>query len=111
MTAPDDEAPLNPAQARLVGQVRRIAIGSSLVMLLGFLVVVGVIGYRLFAGAERGTPPEATVVLPKGARVLSTAIAEGKLAVTIELSGFVEVRFYELSTLRPIGRIGFAPQP
>ena len=111
MTAPDDDAPLQPAQERLVRQVRRIAIGSSVVMLLGFAVVISVIGYRLFAAAERATPAESAILLPKGARVLSTAITDGKLAVTIELSGAVEVRFYELATLRPAGRIRFATEP
>jgi multidrug efflux pump subunit AcrA (membrane-fusion protein) len=112
MTADADDKPLAPEQERLVRQVRRVAIGSSVIMLLGFAVVISVIGYRLFAAAERAAPPaESAILLPKGARVLSTTVSDGKIAVTIELSGAVEVRFYELATLRPTGRIRFATEP
>ena len=112
MKSPDPEAPLDPAQARLLQRVRRIAIGSSLVMLVGLLAVFGVIGYRLFASAERGKPaPDLTVALPKGARVVSTAVAEGKIAVTIELGGATELLLYDLATLEPRGRLKLVPAP
>jgi uncharacterized membrane protein (DUF485 family) len=112
MNSLDDEAPLEPAQERLVRQVRRIAVGSSVIMLLGFAVVIGVIGYRLFVAAERAAPSaESAILLPKGARVLSATIADGKLAVTVELTGSVELRFYDLATLQPAGRIRFATEP
>jgi hypothetical protein len=112
MKAPDSEAPLDPAQAQLLQRVRRLAIASSLVMLVGLLAVFGVIGYRLFAGAERGRPaPDLTVALPKGARVVATAVAEGKLAVTLEIGGATEVRFYDLSTLEARGRLRLVPEP
>ncbi len=113
MKAPDpDEAPLDPAQARIVQKIRRLALGSSLIMMLGILLVLGVIGYRLFATAERGTPDiEALVELPKGARVVSTAIGEGRLAVTVEIGGGYEVRFFDLATLKPRGRIRLTDRP
>lgn len=113
MKSPDpDETPLDPAQARIVQQVRRLALGSSLIMMLGILLVLGVIGYRFFATAERGKPTtDAIAALPKGARVISTAVADGKLAVTIELAGAIEVRLYDLSTLEPRGRLQFVPAP
>ena len=112
MKTDTDETPLDPAQERIVQKVRRLALGSSLIMMLGILLVLGVIGYRLFTTADRGTPDiEALVALPKGARVLSTAIGEGRLAVTIEIGGVTEVRFFELATLKPRGRLQFAPAP
>ncbi len=113
MKSPDpDETPLDPVQARIVQKIRRLALGSSLIMMLGILLVLGVIGYRLFATADRGRPAaDAIVALPKGARVLSTAVADGKLAVTIELAGAVEVRLYDLATLEPRGRLQFVPAP
>lgn len=113
MRSPDpDETPLDPAQARIVQKVRRLALGSSLIMMLGILLVLGVIGYRFFVTAERGRPAtDAIVALPKGARVISTAVADGKLAVTIELAGAIEVRLYDLSTLEPRGRLQFVPAP
>ena len=112
MKADPDEAPLDPAQARIVQKIRRLALGSTLIMVLGILLVLGVIGYRLFATAERATPDiEALVALPKGARVVSTAVGEGRLAVTIEIGGVTEVRFFDLATLKPRGRLQFAPAP
>jgi hypothetical protein len=81
-------------------------------MMLGILLVLGVIGYRLFATAERGRPAtDAIAALPKGARVLSTALADGKLAVTFEVAGAVEVWLYDLATLEPRGRLQFVPAP
>jgi hypothetical protein len=113
MQSPDpDETPLDPAQERIVQKVRRLALGSSLIMMLGVLLVLGVIGYRLFATAERGTPDiEALVELPKGARVVSTAVGDGRLAVTVEIAGRYEVRFFDLSTLKPRGRLQLKPAP
>jgi hypothetical protein len=48
---------LSPEQARVVLRVRRMMLGSLLVMAAGFLAVFGVIAYRLYAGAERSRPP------------------------------------------------------
>ncbi len=112
MKTNSDETPLDPAQARIVQKVRRLALGSSLIMVLGILLVLGVIGYRLFATAERGLPAtDAIVALPKGARVISTAVADGKLAVTIEIAGAIEVRLYDLTTLEQRGRLRLVPVP
>lgn len=113
MKAPDlDETPLDPAQERIVQKVRRLALGSSLIMMLGILLVLGVIGYRLYATAEKARPAaDAIAALPKGARVISTAVADGKLAVTIDVAGAIEVRLYDLTTLEPRGRLQLVPAP
>jgi hypothetical protein len=55
--------------------------------------------------------PDVTAQLPKGARVLSTAVAEDRIAVTIDISGAIEVRTFDLKTLQPAGRLKFAPEP
>jgi hypothetical protein len=106
----DDDA-LDTAQRRVVRRLRGMMIGSSLIMIVGFLVVFGVIAYRLSTGAERARPVETSVSLPKGARVLSTAVSGDKLLVTIELAGATEVRLFELSTLEPRGRLRLVPEP
>jgi hypothetical protein len=46
--------------------------------------VVGVIGYRVFK-AEGSAPAEVTALLPKGARVIATAIAEDRIAVSVDV--------------------------
>lgn len=84
---------------------------SSLIMIGGFIVVFGVIAYRLSTADQVDAPIEANISLPAGARVLSTAISDGQLAVTVELAGNIEVRFYDLATLKPRGRMTFATEP
>jgi hypothetical protein len=50
-------------------------------------------------------------MLPKGAKVIATAVADDRIAVTIEQGGMVEVRTFDLKTLRPTGRLRFATEP
>ena len=52
-----------------------------------------------------------TALLPKGARVVQTAVADDRLVVTIEIGGAIEVRTFDLKTLRPAGRLRFATEP
>jgi hypothetical protein len=106
----EDEKPLDPAQAEIVRKMRRMTLLSSLIMVGGFLVVFGVIAYRMStsAGIEApARPVETTIELPAGARVLSTAVSDGRLAVTIEIGGVTEVRFFDLKTLESRGRLTF----
>jgi uncharacterized protein DUF6476 len=106
----DDES--DAAERRVVRKLRRMMIGSSLVMIVGFLAVFGVIAYRLSSGStERTRTPEATLQLPAGARIVSTAAGEGRLLVTIDVAGATEVRIFDLNTLEPRGRLRLAPQP
>src|ERR1700674_4501875 len=99
------------AERRVVRKLRGMMIGSSLVMIVGFLAVFGVIAYRLSSGAERSRAPEAALQLPAGARVVATAVGEGRLLVTIEVGGATEVRIFDLNTLEPRGRLRLSPQP
>jgi hypothetical protein len=108
----DDEKPLDPESARMVAKVRRLMMAASATTFIAVALVLGAIGYRVFK--TEGRPPpfaDVTVALPAGAKVLSTAIGEGRLAVTIELAGSVEVRSFDLNTLKPLGIIRLAPKP
>jgi hypothetical protein len=106
----DDDAQ-NAAERRVVRKLRGMMIGSSLVMIVGFLAVFGVIAYRLSSGAEKVRAPEASLQLPAGARVLSATAGEGRLLVTIEVAGATEVRIFDLNTLEARGRLRLSPQP
>ena len=106
-----DDEPLDPAQTRVVRRLRGLMILSTLIMVGGFLAVFGVIAYRLSIGAEKGRNAESTVSLPRGARVVSTAVSEGKLVVTVEIAGAVEVRIFDLTTLEPRGRMRITTEP
>jgi hypothetical protein len=115
-----DDKPLDPAQAAVVQRLRRLMLISSVIMLGGLLAVFGVIAYRLStttttttaaATAEADAPIEANIGLPKGARVLSTTIANGRATVTMDLGGRTEARVYDLATQKQLGRVTFRTQP
>ena len=52
-----------------------------------------------------------TALLPKGARIVATAVAEDRIVVTVEVGGAVEIRTFDLKTLKPAGRLRFAIEP
>ena len=110
----DDEKPLDPEAARTVAKVRRLMVISSVTTLLAVAIVLGVIGYRLFTvegSAPPAKPADVSAQLPAGAKVIGTAIGEGRIAVTIETADGVELRLFDRDTLRPAGRLRLAPQP
>jgi hypothetical protein len=107
----DEEKPLDPEQQRIVTKVRWLMLVSGFATVLGIAVVIGVVSYRIYRSGGTAAPAEVTALLPKGAKVTSTAVAEDRIAVTIEVGGAVEVRTFDLKTLRPVGRLRFATEP
>jgi hypothetical protein len=106
----DDEAPLDPAAARIVAKVRWLMLIAGATTLIAIAAVIGVIGYRVFK-AEGSAPAEVTALLPKGARVIATAVAEDRIAVTLDVGGAIEIRTFDAKTLKPTGRLRFATEP
>ena len=78
--------------------------------LLAIAAVIGVIGYRVFK-AEGSASADVTALLPKGARVIATAVAEDRIAVTLDVGGTIEIRTFDAKTLKPTGRLRFATEP
>jgi len=111
MNQTNDEQPLDPAAARMVSRVRWLMIVSGLTTMVAVAAVIGVIGYRVFRSGGSAAPTEATALLPKGARIVSTAVTEDRLVVTVDQQGAIEVRTFDLQTLRPVGRLRFATEP
>jgi hypothetical protein len=105
----DDDKPLDPAAARVVARVRWLMIISGLTTMVAIAAVIGAIGYRVLRAD--GSTAEVTAMLPKGARVIATAVAEDRIAVTIETAGAIEIRTFDLKTLKPTGRLHFATEP
>ena len=107
----DDDKPLDPAAERIVAKVRWLMLISGVTTMVAIAAVVGVIGYRIFKSEGSATAAEVTALLPKGARVVSTSVAEDRIAVTVEVGGVIEIRTFDLKTLKPTGRLRFATEP
>jgi hypothetical protein len=100
-----------PEQAALFARVRRMMLIAGLTTALAVAAVLIAIGYRLFRAGESGPLTDTTAVLPKGARILSTAVAGDRLVVTLDISGVIEIRTFDAHTLKPAGKLKFANEP
>jgi hypothetical protein len=107
----DDAQPLDPAAARMVAKVRWLMLISGVTTMVAIAAVIGVIGYRVFKAEGSAAAVDATALLPKGARIVATAVAEDRVAVTIDVAGAIEIRTFDLRTLKPTGRLRFATEP
>ncbi|HKA72999.1 MAG TPA: hypothetical protein VKE26_14405 [Xanthobacteraceae bacterium] len=108
MSDPTDD--LDPQAARIMSRVRLLMVLAGATTLVAIAAVLGVIGYRVFK-TEGRVATEATALLPKGARVLSTAAAEDTIVVTIDVGGTTEILTFDARTLRRVGRLKFATEP
>ncbi|HKO72255.1 MAG TPA: hypothetical protein VJV58_15115 [Bradyrhizobium sp.] len=100
-----------PEQAALFARVRRMMLIAGLTTALAVAAVLIAIGYRLFRAEGSTVTTDATVMLPKGARIVSTAVTGDRLVVTLEIGGLTEIRTFEAHTLRPTGRLKFVNEP
>jgi hypothetical protein len=107
----DDEKPLDPAAARIVAKVRWLMLISGFATVLGISVVIGVVGYRVFRSEGSAAQVDVTALLPKGARVVSSALADDRLVVTLDVGGTTEIRTFDIKSLRQTGRLRFAAEP
>jgi len=77
---------------------------ASLTTFLAFAFVLAVIGYRLFrgTGSAPAPPAELSAMLPAGAKVVASAVGDGRVVLTIEVGGALELRSFDLDTLKPL---------
>jgi len=95
-----------------MARLRRMMMIAGVTTSIAIAVLLVAIGYRLFRGEGSSTSgPDVTAVLPKGARVVATAAAGDRLAVTLDVGGTTEVRTFDAKTLKPVGRLRFASEP
>jgi hypothetical protein len=106
----DDEPPLDPAAARMIAKVRWLMLISGITTMVAITAVIGVIGYRVFK-SEGSAAADVTALLPKGARIIATAVAEDRIAVTVDVGGGIEIRTFDIKSLKPTGRLRFATEP
>lgn len=85
---------------------------ASATTFLAVAVVLAVIGYRVFhLGGSAPPAAEVTATLPAGAKVISSAVGDGRIVLTVEIAGSIELRIFDLNSLKALGRIRLAPQP
>jgi hypothetical protein len=112
MSDPDaDEKPLDPAAARMISRIRLMMVISAATTLFAILAVLGVVSYRLLRSEGSAPVSDMTAMLPKGARIVATAVAVDRIAVTVDVNGSLEIRTFDLRTLKQTGRLRFATEP
>jgi hypothetical protein len=109
MSNPQDDD-LDPEAARFLKRVRWLMMIAGATTLIAVAAVIGVIGYRV-SRIDGSAPAETTALLPKGARVVATAVTEERLVITLDIAGATEIRTFDLRTLRQVGRLSFASEP
>ena len=108
----DDAKPLDPAQMQALARIRRFMMIASVTTFIAIAVVFGVIGYKVYkSGDTVPALPATDATLPPGAKVLSSAIGDRRLVLTVEIGGSVELRSFDLETLRPIARQRLETRP
>ncbi|MFD1704678.1 hypothetical protein ACFSCV_16855 [Methylopila henanensis] len=104
--AADDDPRIRQVYQRL----RRLFLIGGLTMGVGFLAVMSAIAYRVVKSNQAAAGiTEATLPLPAGARVLSTAADGGRILVTVEADGRVSVHAFDAGSLKPVGRLDVVP--
>jgi hypothetical protein len=105
----ETENPLDPESARVVAKVRRLMLIATSTTFIAVAAVIAVIGYRVFKGEERvGATAAVSATLPAGTKVLSSAIGEGRLVLTVEINGGIELLIFDLNSLKPLVRTRLA---
>jgi hypothetical protein len=102
-----------PDQAALMARVRRMMLIAGLTSALAVAVVLIAVGYRLYRGdgSPAASPSDVVATLPKGARIVSTAVAGDRLVVTLDIAGATEIRTFDARTLKPAGTLKFVREP
>lgn len=107
----DDEKPLDPEAARIVSRVRWMMAISALTTLVAVVAVIAVVSYRLLRSDGSTAMADVSALLPKGARIVATAVTDDRIAITLDVNGATEIRTFDLRTFRPVGRLRFATEP
>ena len=85
---------------------------SSVLTALAIGAVFAAIGYRVLTRSERPPVSEpATLMLPRDAKIVQTTVAADRIVLVIEANGTMEIRTYDLRTLKPIGQLNLSRKP
>lgn len=112
----DDAKPLDPEQMQQLARIRRFMMIASVTTFVAIGIVFAIIGYKVYKSGDNSqtvatTLPLAAAGLPAGAKVLSTAIGDRRVVLTVETAGAIELHSFDLETLRPIARLRLESKP
>jgi hypothetical protein len=103
------EAEAQSDAARVLRRVRRFMIISSALTLAAIAAILSLVGFRLLKGSlSAPQPTDVVLTLPKGAKIIQTAAAGDRIVVTLEVGGAIELRTFDLHSLKPLGRLSFS---
>ncbi|WP_063301083.1 hypothetical protein [Pseudovibrio sp. WM33] len=100
---------LDPAALRLQGKLRRLLMGSSLVMVLGLLAVFAAIFYKINAGNSNVSADSiaATIAIGPEAQIISVTQMDGNLVMLIKEGPTQALVYVDPVTGRKIARTDF----
>jgi hypothetical protein len=110
---PEPTQELTQEQAGMFARVRRMMLIAGATTAIAIAAVLFAVGYRLYRSEPSVTTASAdvTAALPKGARIVSTAVAGDRLVVTLDIAGATEIRTFDAKTLKPAGKLKFVREP
>jgi hypothetical protein len=109
---PDDNKMPDPQAAAAIARVRRLMMVIMGATFGALAIIFLIIGYKL-SNVPESAPAfaDVTEMLPAGARVVSTAIGNDHIVVTVEIGGVTELRTFDPDTLKPLGRLRLEARP
>ncbi|MEP3667131.1 MAG: hypothetical protein ABJN42_10405 [Roseibium sp.] len=108
------EAPLDPDAQRIQAKLKRLLLGSSLVMIAGFIAVFAAIVYKINTNSADPsvTPFAATISVGADAQIVQTSLEDGMLLVLVREGSKTALLRFDPVTGRQLGRTDFvARQP
>ena len=105
-----DEKPLDAAQLRLQAKLKRLLMGSTLVMGVGFVAVFAAIFYRVTRVDVKpapvwDTPLVAEAFLPEGGKVKDSRLDGNRLIVTVEGPKGASILIVDIETMKVVRRL------
>lgn len=106
----DDEKPLDATQLRLQAKLKKLLLGSTAVMVIGFVAVFAAIFYRVTRVDVKPAvafdhPIIAELPLPDGARVSATRLDGDRMTVTLESPKGAAILIVDITTMKVIRRL------
>lgn len=98
-----NEQDLSPEAQQVLAGARRSFGFSMLILLLGFVAVVGALVYRAYRSGEERVNFATNVAVPAGAQVISSAADGSRLLITYELDGQTTILWADSITGETLG--------